>query len=66
MEIITTTLDPCRPIPLLRQPPTLTECDLESAILVALPPCAFTVHLSGVGGGTDVGLVEVFEVNGGL
>ena len=33
---------------------------LESAILISLPPGAYTVILSGVGGGTGVGVVGVY------
>jgi hypothetical protein len=36
---------------------------LESAILVNLPPGAYTAIVSGVGGGTGVGLVAVYEVD---
>jgi hypothetical protein len=36
---------------------------LESAILVTLPPGAYTGIVTGVGGGTGVGIVEVFEVD---
>jgi len=36
---------------------------LESAILVTLPPGAYTAIVSGAGGGTGVGIVEVFEVD---
>jgi hypothetical protein len=38
---------------------------MESAILAILPPGAYTAVLSGVNGRTGVGLVEVFEVDGG-
>jgi hypothetical protein len=34
---------------------------LESAILITLNPGAYTIHLSGVNGGTGVGLVEIFQ-----
>jgi hypothetical protein len=33
---------------------------LESAILISLPPGAYTAIVSGSGGGTGVGIVEVF------
>jgi len=56
-EIVATGLDPCVG--------NLTGCAQESAILVTLPPGNYTAQVSGVGGGTGVGLVEVFEVNGG-
>jgi hypothetical protein len=36
---------------------------LESAILTTLNPGAYTAIVSGVGGGTGVGIVEVFEVD---
>ena len=36
----------------------------ESALLVTLPPGAYTAIVSGVGGATGIGLVEVFEVGG--
>jgi len=55
-EIVATGLDPCVG--------NLTGCVKESAILVTLPPGSYTAIVSGVGGGTGVGLVEVFEVNG--
>jgi hypothetical protein len=35
----------------------------ESAILVTLPPGAYTAILSGVGGGTGLGIVAVYAVN---
>jgi hypothetical protein len=36
---------------------------LESAILATLQPGAYTAIVSGVGGGTGIGIVEVFEVD---
>ena len=36
---------------------------LESAILITLAPGAYTAIVSGVGGGTGVGIVEVFEID---
>jgi uncharacterized delta-60 repeat protein len=36
---------------------------LESAILANLAPGAYTAIVSGVGGGTGVGIIEVFEVD---
>ena len=32
-------------------------------MLITLPPGAYTAIVSGVGGGTGIGLVEVFDVN---
>lgn len=37
--------------------------DLEAAIRITLSPGAYTAIVAGVGGGTGVGLVEVFEVD---
>jgi hypothetical protein len=34
----------------------------DSALVVNLPPGAYTMQLSGVGGTTGVGLAEVYEV----
>jgi len=62
--ITATELEPCRPIPLPGQPPTPTGCSQESALLVTLDPGNYTAQLSGVGGGTGVGLIEVFEIIG--
>ena len=36
---------------------------LESALLVTLPPGAYTAILSGAGGGTGVGIIGVYTVN---
>ena len=62
-EIIATGLDPCQPIELPGHPLTPTGCNQESVVLVTLPPGPYTAIVSGVNGGTGVGLVEVFEVN---
>jgi hypothetical protein len=59
--IVATGLDPCQPNP--GQTTTPPGCTLESALLITLPPGAYTAIVSGVGGGTGVGIVEVFEVN---
>jgi len=37
---------------------------LEAALLITLPPGPYTAIVSGFGGSTGVGLVEVFEVSG--
>ncbi|MBI3608408.1 MAG: hypothetical protein HY207_10610, partial [Nitrospirae bacterium] len=42
---------------------TTTSCTLDSALYVTLSPGAYTVILSGVGGGTGVGIVEVFDLS---
>jgi len=60
-EILATGLDPCQPNPGQTSAPP--GCTLEAAILITLAPGPYTVHLLGVGGGTGVGLVEVFEVD---
>lgn len=35
---------------------------LDSALLVTIPPGAYTAHVSGASGSTGVGLVEIYEV----
>ena len=54
-----TSLNPCTPNP--GQSTAPAGCTQESAILVTLPPGAYTAIVQGVGGGTGVGLVEVNE-----
>jgi hypothetical protein len=61
-EIIATGLDPCRPHP--GQAVAPPGCDLESALVLDLPAGGYTAVVSGVGGQTGVGLVEVFEAAG--
>jgi uncharacterized repeat protein (TIGR01451 family) len=60
-QIAATGLDPCQPNPAQTTPPP--SCTLESAILITLPPGAYTAIVSGVGGGTGVGLIEAFEMD---
>ena len=60
-QIAATGLDPCQANPGQTTPPP--GCTEESAILITLPPGAYTAIISGVGDGTGVGLVEAFEVN---
>jgi CSLREA domain-containing protein len=60
-HITSTGLDPCQPNPGQAGPPA--NCNLESAILVTLPPGAYTASVTGADGGTGVGLVEVFEMD---
>src|ERR1051325_10730522 len=60
-QIAATGLDPCQPNP--GQTVSPPSCTLESAILITLPPGAYTAIISGVGGGTGVGLVEAFEMD---
>ena len=43
--------------------PPPAGCNLESAMVVSLDPGAYTAHLSGVNGGTGVGLVEIFHLD---
>jgi hypothetical protein len=59
-EILATGLDPCRPNPGQSSAPP--ACSSEAAILVTLPPGAYTAILRGAGSGQGVGLVEVFEL----
>ncbi len=61
-QITSTGKDPCQSFPGQSSPPQ--GCTLESAILVTLPPGRYTAIISGVGGTTGVGLVEVFDVDG--
>ncbi len=63
-EINATGLAPCTPNP--GQTTSPPGCTQESAILVTLPPGAYTAWLSGVGGGTGVGLIEVFQLTGAI
>jgi hypothetical protein len=60
-EILATGLDPCRPNPGQSSAPP--SCALEAAILITLPPGAYTAILRGVGGGRGVGLLEVLELS---
>ncbi len=59
-EITATSLDPCQPNP--GQTAAPPGCSQESALLVTLPPGGYTAIVSGVGGTSGMGLVEVFEV----
>jgi hypothetical protein len=60
-QIAVTGLDPCQPNP--GQSTSPPGCAQESAIFITLPPGAYTAVVSGVGGATGVGLVEVFELD---
>ena len=51
--------NPCEPFPGQPSPPP--NCQLEPALMCTLPPGAYTAILSGVGGGTGIGLVGVTE-----
>src|SRR3990172_11197624 len=57
--IVATGIDPCQPNP--GQTVAPPGCSNESAILITLPPGGYTAKVSGVNGGTGVGLVEVFD-----
>ncbi len=61
VAITATGFDPCKPNPGQTGPPP--GCALESAILITLPPGAYTGIVTGADGGTGVGLVEVFEAD---
>jgi hypothetical protein len=61
-EILATGLDPCQPNP--GQTAAPSGCGNESAMLMILPPGAYTAFLKGMGGRVGVGLVEVFEIDG--
>jgi hypothetical protein len=60
-QISATAMDPCQPNP--GQTASPPNCGLESALLVTVPPGAYTAIISGVSSGTGVGLVEVFEAD---
>jgi hypothetical protein len=60
-EIVGTGIDPCQPNP--GQGGAPPNCHLESAILITLPPGAYTAIVTGNDGGTGIGLVEVFEAD---
>ena len=60
-QIASTGFDPCQPNP--GQAGAPPNCNLESAILITLPPGAYTAIVTGAEGGTGVGLVEVFEAD---
>ena len=54
-------MDPCQPNPgELSAPPS---CSQEAALLVTLPPGAYTAILRGVAGATGVALVEMFDLD---
>jgi hypothetical protein len=59
-EISATGLDPCDPNPTQSTSPP--GCSQEAAILITLAPGAYTAIQSGVGGGTGIGLIEVFDM----
>ncbi len=63
-EITATGLDPCQPNP--GQTVAPPGCTQESAILTTLAPGGYTAIVSGVGGTSGMGLVEVFEVDTSL
>jgi len=60
-EITATGLDPCVANP--GQTTAPLGCGQESAILITLAPGGYTAILSGLGGETGVGLIEVFKIN---
>jgi len=35
----------------------------DAALLLDLPPGAYTAQMEGVGGATGIGLIEIYEVN---
>jgi len=54
--------DPSNNPALISATPFAPSNALESAVLLTLPPGAYTAIVSGAGGGTGVGMVEVFPV----
>lgn len=62
VEITATGKNPCQPNP--GQTTAPNGCTNESAILITLPPGNYSAIVSGVNGGTGIGLVEVFDTDG--
>ncbi|MFZ5876474.1 MAG: SBBP repeat-containing protein, partial [Nitrospirota bacterium] len=60
-EIIATGRDPCQPNP--GQTVAPPGCANEAAVLITLPPGPYSVIMSGVNGGTGVGLFGVTEMD---
>ena len=58
-EIAATGLDPCQPNPGETVAPP--GCDQESAMVLDLPAGGYTAWMTGVGGQTGIGLMEIFE-----
>jgi hypothetical protein len=61
-EISATGNDPCQPNP--GQTVAPPNCNQESALLITLPPGNYGGIVTGVGGGTGIGMVEVFNSDG--
>jgi hypothetical protein len=60
-EIVNTGFDPCTPNP--GQDVLPPSCALEAAILITLPPGAYTAIVTGADDRTGLALVEVFEAD---
>ncbi len=60
-QITATGLDPCQPNP--GQSVAPPGCAQEAAILITVPPGNYGAQVTGVGGGTGLGLVEIFELS---
>jgi hypothetical protein len=60
-HISATGLSPCEPNP--EQASAPANCDREAAILITLPPGAYTAVLGGIAGGTGMALVEIFDLD---
>lgn len=59
-ELETALMDPCQPNVDQTTPPP--GCNMESALIITLPPGAYTTKLKGVNNGTGIGIVEVYEM----
>ena len=59
-EITATGQDPCQPNEGQTNPPP--NCNLESAILITVPPGRYSAVMSGVNNGTGVGLVQISDI----
>ncbi|MFZ5876659.1 MAG: PKD domain-containing protein [Nitrospirota bacterium] len=62
-EVLATGLDPCQPNP--GQSVSPPGCTNEAAVVLTLPPGPYSVVMSGVNGGTGIGLFGVTEIDSG-
>lgn len=60
-EITATGMDPCISNP--GQTTAPLGCSNESALLITLPPGGYSATVSGVNGGTGIGLVDITEIS---
>lgn len=60
VQLETALMDPCQPN--VGQTVAPPGCSMESAIIITLPPGAYTAKLKGVDSGTGIGIVEIYEM----